>query len=125
MRRIMRTTILSTAVLAGALGLAPVANATPADARAAYDCPANSFCIYSDWNGKGERCAWTAGIKQDTVAECGFIQRGKNVRSVWNWKHRSMAYFRSINLQNRMGTQQIESGSNTQGNYQIRSFILD
>ncbi|MGW9431859.1 peptidase inhibitor family I36 protein, partial [Streptomyces decoyicus] len=85
MRRI-RSFAVAAAALAAALGTVPTASATPTEsARAtAFSCTSGYFCIYSDWNGGGTRCQWSQSSKANTADDCSFIQRGQNVRSVWN-----------------------------------------
>lgn len=89
---------------------------------AAYNCTAGYFCIYSDWNGGGTRCQWSDKKRANTADDCSFIQRGQNVRSVWNSTDHRVQYYTSTNYNNRVGSTPSGQGGNLQGNYQIRSF---
>ncbi|MFD7336099.1 peptidase inhibitor family I36 protein [Streptomyces violascens] len=123
MRRIHSFAIASVA-LAAALGVVPTATAAPAaPARAAaYNCSPGYFCIYSDWNGSGTRCQWSQSSLANTADNCSFIQRGQNVRSVWNKTGHRVQYYTQTNYHARVGSTQAGQGGNLQGNYQIRSF---
>ncbi|WP_406308031.1 peptidase inhibitor family I36 protein [Streptomyces griseoaurantiacus] len=123
-----RTRIRSFAVaavaLAAALGVVPTATAAPGAAagRAAYRCTPGYFCIYSDWNGGGTRCQWSQAKKANTADDCSFIQRGQNVRSLWNNTGHRVQYYTHTNYHSRVGSTLAHTGGNLQGNYQIRSF---
>ncbi|MGW7575656.1 peptidase inhibitor family I36 protein [Streptomyces sp. NPDC054765] len=123
MRRI-RSFAVAAAALAAALGTVPTASATPtASARpAAFHCTAGYFCIYSDWNGGGTRCQWSQSSKANTADDCSFIQRGQNVRSVWNSTGHRVQYYTQTNYHARVGSTPAGAGGNLQGSYQIRSF---
>ncbi|MFF5703839.1 peptidase inhibitor family I36 protein [Streptomyces sp. NPDC012794] len=118
----MRRMISSAAVgLSLALAAAPVAAATESQ-PAAYACNSGNFCIYSDWNGGGERCEWPDAQRANTADNCGFIQRGINVRSVWNGKNNRVQYYTQTNYNARVGSTSAGNGGNLMGTYQIRSF---
>ncbi|MFI6048808.1 peptidase inhibitor family I36 protein [Streptomyces violascens] len=123
MRRIHSFAVASVA-LAAALGVVPTATAAPATpARAAaYNCSPGYFCIYSGWNGSGTRCQWSQSSLANTADNCSFIQRGQNVRSVWNKTGHRVQYYTQTNYHARVGSTQAGQGGNLQGNYQIRSF---
>ncbi|MFE7314768.1 peptidase inhibitor family I36 protein [Streptomyces sp. NPDC057555] len=123
MRR-MRALAVASAALAVTFGLAPTVAAAPAKPvhRAAYNCTSGYFCIYSDWNGKGTRCQWSQRSKANTADDCSFIQRGRNVRSVWNRTGHRVQYYTQTNYHHRVGSTQAGARGNLQGNYQIRSF---
>ncbi|GAA1182390.1 hypothetical protein GCM10009654_44590 [Streptomyces hebeiensis] len=108
------------AVLLAGLTTSP-APATPA-APAYGNCADKYFCIYSDWNGGGTRCQWSQAKLANTADNCSFIQRGQNVRSVWNKTGHRVQYYTQTNYKNRVGSTPNGSGGNLQGNYQIRSF---
>jgi len=93
----------------------------PATATA-YSCSPGYFCIYSDWNGHGTRCQWASKKRANTADDCSFIQRGKNVRSVWNSTEHRVQYYTKTNYNGRVGSTAAGKGGNLQGNYQIRSF---
>ncbi|MFB7916672.1 peptidase inhibitor family I36 protein [Streptomyces sp. NPDC056061] len=130
-----RFTALAVTSIAMALGLATgpaasgigTASATPsgataAPAAAAYNCSAGYFCIYSDWNGGGTRCQWSDKKRANTADDCSFIQRGQNVRSVWNSTGHRVQYYTKTNYNGRVGSTAAGKGGNLQGDYQIRSF---
>ncbi|MFF3395457.1 peptidase inhibitor family I36 protein [Streptomyces sp. NPDC002669] len=131
-----RFTALAAASLALALGLAtgPAAAVAAANgndtaasgatrsARASFSCSPGYFCIYSDWNGGGTRCQWSDRQRANTADDCSFIQRGQNVRSVWNATGHRVQYYTQTNYNSRVGSTPAGSGGNLQGNYQIRSF---
>ncbi|MEU3219627.1 peptidase inhibitor family I36 protein [Streptomyces sp. NPDC006971] len=126
-----RFTALAVTSIAMALGLATgPAAASPGEAAsagtprtaAAYNCTAGYFCIYSDWNGGGTRCQWSDKKRANTADNCSFIQRGQNVRSVWNSTGHRVQYYTGTNYNNRVGSTPSGKGGNLQGNYQIRSF---
>ncbi|MCW7941314.1 peptidase inhibitor [Streptomyces hygroscopicus] len=123
MRRICLSAIAPVA-LAVALGTVPTAAAAPGNSahRAAYNCSPGYFCIYSDWNGGGTRCQWSQPSKANTADDCSFIQRGYNVRSVWNGTGHRVQYYTQTNYQHRVGSTPAGAGGNLQGSYQIRSF---
>ncbi|WP_406381585.1 peptidase inhibitor family I36 protein [Streptomyces sp. NBC_01618] len=91
-------------------------------ARASYSCSPGYFCIYSDWNGGGTRCQWSDKKRANTADDCSFIQRGQNVRSVWNATGHRVQYYTQTNYNARVGSTPAGSGGNLQGSYQIRSF---
>ncbi|WP_406494300.1 peptidase inhibitor family I36 protein [Streptomyces sp. NBC_00846] len=91
-------------------------------ARASYSCSPGYFCIYSDWNGGGTRCQWSDKQRANTADDCSFIQRGQNVRSVWNATGHRVQYYTKTNYNARVGSTHAGNGGNLQGNYQIRSF---
>ncbi|MET7683628.1 peptidase inhibitor family I36 protein [Streptomyces sp. NPDC005423] len=121
-----------TLALAACMPLAPSSSAAvPAAAanapastgsRAVFSCNPGYFCIYSDWNGSGIRCQWSQRSKANTVDDCSFIQRGQNVRSVWNATGHRVQYYTQTNYHARVGSTPAHAGGNLQGNYQIRSF---
>ncbi|MFF8371687.1 peptidase inhibitor family I36 protein [Streptomyces lydicus] len=115
---------IAAAALVTALGVTPTASAAPeAPARAAaYRCSPGYFCIYSDWNGGGTRCQWSQSSKANTADDCSFIQRGQNVRSVWNNTRHRVQYYTQTNYHARVGSTPSGAGGNLQGSYQIRSF---
>ncbi|MFI1620337.1 peptidase inhibitor family I36 protein [Streptomyces lydicus] len=115
---------IAAAALVTALGVTPTASASPAaPARAAaYRCSPGYFCIYSDWNGGGTRCQWSQSSKANTADDCSFIQRGQNVRSVWNNTGHRVQYYTQTNYHARVGSTPSGAGGNLQGSYQIRSF---
>ncbi|MFF8314669.1 peptidase inhibitor family I36 protein [Streptomyces lydicus] len=115
---------IAAAALVTALGVTPTASAAPeAPARAAaYRCSPGYFCIYSDWNGGGTRCQWSQSSKANTADDCSFIQRGQNVRSVWNNTRHRVQYYTQTNYHTRVGSTPSGAGGNLQGSYQIRSF---
>ncbi|AOP48173.1 peptidase inhibitor family I36 protein [Streptomyces lydicus] len=115
---------IAAAALVTALGVTPTASAAPAaPARAAaYRCSPGYFCIYSDWNGGGTRCQWSQSNKANTADDCSFIQRGQNVRSVWNNTGHRVQYYTQTNYHARVGSTPSGAGGNLQGSYQIRSF---
>ncbi|MEV7379745.1 peptidase inhibitor family I36 protein [Streptomyces lydicus] len=115
---------IAAAALVTALGVTPTASAAPAaPARAAaYRCSSGYFCIYSDWNGGGTRCQWSQSSKANTADDCSFIQRGQNVRSVWNNTGHRVQYYTQTNYHARVGSTPSGAGGNLQGSYQIRSF---
>ncbi|MEU9763768.1 peptidase inhibitor family I36 protein [Streptomyces sp. NPDC047985] len=126
-----RFTALAVTSIAMALGFAtgPAAasagEVAPAGAprtAVAYNCTAGHFCIYSDWNGGGTRCQWSDKKRANTADNCSFIQRGQNVRSVWNSTDHRVQYYTNTNYNNRVGSTRSGRGGNLQGNYQIRSF---
>uniref|UniRef100_A0AAU2UWY9 Peptidase inhibitor family I36 protein n=1 Tax=Streptomyces sp. NBC_00003 TaxID=2903608 RepID=A0AAU2UWY9_9ACTN len=123
MRRIHSFAIASVA-LAAALGVVPTATAAPAApaGAAAYNCSPGYFCIYSDWNGSGTRCQWSQSSLANTADNCSFIQRGQNVRSVWNKTGHRVQYYTQTNYHARVGSTPSGQGGNLQGSYQIRSF---
>jgi hypothetical protein len=123
MRRI-RSFAVAAAALAAALGTVPIATASPtASARpAAFSCTSGYFCIYSDWNGGGTRCQWSQSSKANTADDCSFIQRGQNVRSVWNSTRHRVQYYTQTNYHARVGSTPSGAGGNLQGSSQIRSF---
>ncbi|WP_221348101.1 peptidase inhibitor family I36 protein [Streptomyces beigongshangae] len=124
MRRI-QSAVLAVTALAAAVLTGPAATAAPAASgnRAAYNnCPSGYFCIYSDWNGGGTRCQWSQANKANTADDCSFIQRGQNVRSVWNKTGHRVQYYTQTNYNSRVGSTPAGNGGNLQGNYQIRSF---
>ncbi|MBB5895678.1 peptidase inhibitor family I36 protein [Kutzneria kofuensis] len=118
--------IYSAAVaLLAALGTAPMAAAAPAASAQpmGYDsCKPGWFCIYSGWNGGGTKCQWSDPSVRDTADLCSFIQKGQNVRSVWNGTGHRVQYYTGNNYHNRIGSTLAHAGGNLQGNYQIRSF---
>ncbi|MEW1719572.1 peptidase inhibitor family I36 protein [Streptomyces sp. NPDC093109] len=97
-------------------------SAAPAAAPAAYNCTSGYFCIYSDWNGGGTRCQWSSRQRANTADDCSFIQRGQNVKSVWNGTDHRVQYYTQTNYNSRVGSTTSVNGGNLQGNYQIRSF---
>ncbi|AXE78030.1 hypothetical protein GCM10010207_07460 [Streptomyces atratus] len=97
-------------------------NAAVESARASYSCSPGYFCIYSDWNGGGTRCQWSDKKRANTADDCSFIQRGQNVRSVWNATGHRVQYYTQTNYNARVGSTPAGSGGNLQGSYQIRSF---
>ncbi|MFF3779854.1 peptidase inhibitor family I36 protein [Streptomyces sp. NPDC001933] len=109
-----------------AAGVAPGNTATgtaaPGSARASFSCSPGYFCIYSDWNGGGTRCQWSDERRANTADDCSFIQRGQNVRSVWNATGHRVQYYTQTNYNSRVGSTPAGNGGNLQGNYQIRSF---
>ncbi|MFF1459740.1 peptidase inhibitor family I36 protein [Streptomyces sp. NPDC058330] len=117
-----RITAFAAATLALAFGLVVPAQAAPAAPAPAYNCTSGYFCIYSDWNGGGTRCQWSQSKKANTADDCSFIQRGQNVRSVWNGTGHRVQYYTATNYNSRIGSTTAVSGGNLQGNYQIRSF---
>ncbi|MEJ8652386.1 MULTISPECIES: peptidase inhibitor family I36 protein [Streptomyces] len=123
MRRI-RSFAVAAAALAAALGTVPTASATPTESAraAAFSCTSGYFCIYSDWNGGGTRCQWSQSSKANTADDCSFIQRGQNVRSVWNSTRHRVQYYTQTNYHARVGSTPAGAGGNLQGSYQIRSF---
>ncbi|WP_030985665.1 peptidase inhibitor family I36 protein [Streptomyces sp. NRRL S-1813] len=123
MRRI-RSFAVAAAALAAALGTVPAASATPPQSAraAAFSCTSGYFCIYSDWNGGGTRCQWSQSSKANTADDCSFIQRGQNVRSVWNSTRHRVQYYTQTNYHARVGSTPAGAGGNLQGSYQIRSF---
>ncbi|AYG79031.1 hypothetical protein DWB77_01140 [Streptomyces hundungensis] len=123
MSRIRSFAVASVALVA-ALGVVPTATAAPATpARAAaYNCSDGFFCIYSDWNGGGTRCQWSQERLANTADNCSFIQRGQNVRSVWNKTNHRVQYYTATNYNHRVGSTPSGQGGNLQGSYQIRSF---
>lgn len=123
MRRTSSLALAAAAVVA-VFGAAPPASAAPAAAAspAAYSCSRGYFCIYSDWNGGGTRCQWSQASKANTADDCSFIQRGQNVRSVWNNTGHRVQYYTQTNYHARVGSTPSGAGGNLQGSYQIRSF---
>ncbi|MFJ7590205.1 peptidase inhibitor family I36 protein [Streptomyces sp. NPDC097617] len=107
--------------LAIVLGSSSLAEADESRA-AAYTCNSGNFCIYSDWNGGGERCEFPDAQRANTADNCGFIQRQINVRSVWNGKNNRVQYYTQTNYNSRVGSTPGGQGGNLMGNYQIRSF---
>ncbi|MDT0438767.1 MULTISPECIES: peptidase inhibitor family I36 protein [Streptomyces] len=126
MRRVTSLVITSLALVA-ALGTAPAVSAAPAPApaapaAAAYRCDPGHFCIYSGWDGTGQRCQWTSSRVANTADACGFIRRGRNVRSLWNSTGHRVEYFRQTNFHGRIGSTRAGRGGNLQGDYRIHSF---
>ncbi|MFF2198235.1 peptidase inhibitor family I36 protein [Streptomyces sp. NPDC058157] len=118
-----RMSSLAAAGLSLALSLAAAPFASAAGSQtAAYTCNSGNFCIYSDWNGGGERCEWSDAQRANTADNCGFIQRGINVRSVWNGKNNRVQYYTQTNYNARVGSTPGGAGGNLMGSYQIRSF---
>ncbi|MDQ0796263.1 peptidase inhibitor family I36 protein [Streptomyces sp. B1I3] len=125
-----RITALAAATITLAFGLgtgAATATATATDdaarvAPAAFSCSPGNFCMYSDWNGGGTRCQWPDERKANTADNCSFIQRGENVRSVWNATGHRVQYYTGTNYNSRVGSTPSGQGGNLQGSYQIRSF---
>ncbi|MET9562521.1 peptidase inhibitor family I36 protein [Streptomyces tauricus] len=126
MRR-LRSLLVVSAALAAVLGGVPAgAAATPAAptaAAAAYSCDPGYFCMYSGWNGTGERCQYYLGEKRDTVDDCDFIQRRQYTLSVYNRVSRRVQYYsgNNHNPDTRVGSEQPGDYGNLQGSYQIRS----
>jgi hypothetical protein len=126
MRRIPLFAVVSVASVAF-FGVVPTATAAPTTPTTAayktqYNCTPAYFCIYSDWNGGGTRCQWQQSSKANTADDCSFIQRGQNVRSVWNGTGHRVQYYTGTNYQSRVGSTPAGAGGNLQGSYQIRSF---
>jgi len=132
MRR-FQSSVLAVVAFAAAVVTGPAAAAAPtasgapgvtgaAGNRAAYNCTHGYFCIYSDWNGGGTRCQWSQSSKANTADDCSFIQRGQNVRSVWNRTGHRVQYYTQTNYNSRVGSTPADAGGNLQGSYQIRSF---
>ncbi|MEU9924993.1 peptidase inhibitor family I36 protein [Streptomyces griseoluteus] len=123
MRRI-RSFVVAATAFAAAFSAVPAATAASAasSSLAAYNCSPGYFCIYSGWNGSGTRCQWSQSSLANTADNCSFIQRGQNVRSVWNKTGHRVQYYTQTNYHARVGSTQAGSGGNLQGNYQIRSF---
>ncbi|MEV5197674.1 peptidase inhibitor family I36 protein [Streptomyces sp. NPDC053720] len=112
----------ATAATGPATATATTGNAAPGSARASFSCSPGYFCIYSDWNGGGTRCQWSDKQRANTADDCSFIQRGQNVRSVWNATGHRVQYYTQTNYNSRVGSTPAGNGGNLQGNYQIRSF---
>ncbi|MEV0279122.1 peptidase inhibitor family I36 protein [Streptomyces sp. NPDC050610] len=121
------TTLAATVLAAGALAfaaptamagssVAPVATPRVAD----YDCPRGAFCIYSDWNGNGERCDFY-GNDPSAGRSCGFSSRNVNVRSAYNNTAARVNYYTSEGYRNRIGSETPGNRTNLAGNYVIRS----
>ncbi|MFI9237389.1 peptidase inhibitor family I36 protein [Streptomyces sp. NPDC053079] len=123
MRR-LHSLAVAAAALAAVFGAGPAATAAPAAPAhlAGYNCAPGHFCIYSDWNGGGTRCQWADSGRANTADDCSFIQRGQNVRSVWNGTGHRVQYFTGTNHQKRVGSTPAGKGGNLQGSYQVRSF---
>ncbi|MEV7087841.1 peptidase inhibitor family I36 protein [Streptomyces sp. NPDC093085] len=113
--------VLLAGVTAGPAPAAPQAN--PYD-----DCDKGYFCIYSEYNGgrtkegKSSKCQWSQEKLANTADNCSFIQKGKNVKSVFNKTKHRVQYYTQTNYKNRVGSTASGKGGNLQGNYQIRSF---
>jgi hypothetical protein len=124
MRRIHSLAVTAAALVAvfGAVPAAVAGPAAPSRPAAAYNCSNGYFCIYSNWNGTGTRCQWSQRSKANTADDCSFIQRGTNVRSVWNRTGHRVQYYTGTNYNGRVGSTASGKGGNLQGNYQIRSF---
>ncbi|MEI5101732.1 peptidase inhibitor family I36 protein [Streptomyces sp. PmtG] len=123
--RTTRSLFVASLALTAALGTVPLAAASSAPAPKAplaYDCPAGYFCIYSGWNGTGERCMWASNQRANTADDCGFIQRWANVLSVANKTVHKKQYYKATNYRDRVGSTTAGGEGNLQGNYQIRSF---
>lgn len=129
--RVLAVVPVMAAAVFGAVPAASAATATirsagvsvaAPDGALAYDCPSGWFCIYSDWNGGGTRCRWSQASKANTADDCSFIQRGQNVRSVWNGTGHRVQYYTQTNYNSRVGSTASVAGGNLQGSYQIRSF---
>ncbi|MEU8587389.1 peptidase inhibitor family I36 protein [Streptomyces sp. NPDC048664] len=115
---------VAAATFAAVLGAVPAASAAPATPTnaAAYSCSPGHFCLYSGWNGGGTRCQWLQSHLANTADNCSFIQRGQNVRSVWNGTGHRVQYYTQTNYHARVGSTPAGAGGNLQGTYQIRSF---
>lgn len=123
--RTTRSLFVASLALTAALGTVPLAAASSAPAPKApqgYNCNTGYFCIYSGWNGSGERCIWASNQRANTADDCGFIQRGANVLSVANSTGHRKQYYKGTNYQDRVGSTPAGGYGNLQGNYQIRSF---
>ncbi|MFF8596711.1 peptidase inhibitor family I36 protein [Streptomyces sp. NPDC015220] len=122
--RHIKSLAVAAAAFAAAIGTGPAVTAAPAAGGnlAAYNCTSGYFCIYSDWNGGGTRCQWSQASKANTADNCSFIQRGKNVLSVWNGTGHRVQYYTHTNYNSRVGSTAAATGGNLQGSYQIRSF---
>ncbi|MES4892341.1 peptidase inhibitor family I36 protein [Streptomyces sp. NPDC096012] len=119
MRR-LRSFVVAAAAFAAAFSAVPAA--TAASSSLPYNCSPGYFCMYSGWNGSGTRCQWSQSSLANTADNCSFIQRGQNVRSVWNKTGHRVQYYTQTNYHARVGSTQAGQGGNLQGNYQIRSF---
>ncbi|GAA0460443.1 peptidase inhibitor family I36 protein [Streptomyces sp. NPDC046215] len=121
MRRIHSFAVAAGAAAAVAFSALPAATAAPSS-LAAYNCAPGHFCIYNGWNGSGTRCQWSQDSKANTADDCSFIQRGQNVRSVWNGTGHRVQYYSQTNHKGRVGSTPAGAGGNLQGSYMIRSF---
>ncbi|WP_370421344.1 peptidase inhibitor family I36 protein [Streptomyces sp. QH1-20] len=123
MRRAIPFAVASVIALSTAL-VAPSAVAAPGGGPSTlgYPCSPGNFCIFSDWNGGGERCEWSVSKKANTADDCGFIQKGWNVRSVRNNTGHRVQYYTQTNYKARVGSTPKGGEGNLQGSYQIRSF---
>ncbi|GGP93969.1 peptidase inhibitor family I36 protein [Streptomyces melanogenes] len=126
MRR-LRSLLIVSAALAAVLGGVPAwaapTPAAPTAAAAAYSCDPGYFCMYSGWNGTGERCQYWQGEKRDTADDCGFVQRRWNTLSAYNFTGHRVQYYSGNNhsSRTRVGSSQPNERGNLQGSYQIRS----
>ncbi|MEU6443567.1 peptidase inhibitor family I36 protein [Streptomyces sp. NPDC047046] len=122
MRRMSSLAVSAVALSVAALGAVPAASAAPRQGPAAYSCNPGYFCVYDGWNGTGTRCQWSQSKLANTADNCSFIQRGKNVRSVFNRTGHRVQYYTQTNYKHRVGSTPKNGKGNLQGNYQIRSF---
>ncbi|MYR30080.1 MULTISPECIES: peptidase inhibitor family I36 protein [unclassified Streptomyces] len=122
MRRTPSFAVSVVALSVAALGAVPAAGAAPRQSPAAYSCSPGYFCVYDGWNGTGTRCQWSQSKLANTADNCSFIQRGANVRSVFNRTGHRVQYYTQTNYKNRVGSTPKNGKGNLQGNYQIRSF---
>lgn len=116
------STLAASVAVAGVITTAPAGAVPDQPAAARFRCSPGYFCIYSGWNGGGDRCQWRQAAKANTADDCRFIQRGQKVRSLWNGTGRRKQYYTNTNYRHRVGSTHPGRGGNLQGSYQIRSF---
>ncbi|GGV36852.1 peptidase inhibitor family I36 protein [Streptomyces spectabilis] len=111
---------MTTALAGATLALAPTAQAD-ATSPAGYDnCPAGYICFYSEKDGNGQKCQWSAS-NTNTRPMCSWMRDGTNTRSVYNRTNSRFHYYHNANYVNRIGSTTAGNRGNLAGTYTIGS----
>ena len=113
-------------VLVAGIMLAAVLPAAPAQAAAAWSCPAEHVCFWNGFNGTGGRCFWDIRDPDWTGGSivCSWATT-QNVRSIWNrgtdTRLTGVAYYLNKNYVNRVGCTRRGVRGNLRGTYKVLS----
>ncbi len=124
-RRLALAATVAVALLVGAAGGFGVASLRdPVSVTGYHRCPANSACFFTEKDGNGEMCSWTAA-STDWTTGCAWADE-RPVRSVFNNADEfdpfhALAYYQRPGYQHRKGCTSVHSQGNLAGTYRVQS----
>jgi hypothetical protein len=91
----------------------------------AYSCDSGYYCVYTGWDGTGDRCQYHSSVKDmwNDPGRCSWAN-STNAKSVRNRTGKTVTLYTKSDYNGRVGSTAPDSKGNLQGTYKLRSLKI-